>query len=438
MRSNKKRFLIPGVAIGILILVASILLKSSPKVQENFDKARLVEVLPLTLTNSAPEIIAYGRVEPKHSWQAIAEVSGKVIYRHPALESGRMLDAGTLVLQIDPLEYELKHAQALANVNVAQTQLTRLDQEENNLQNTLNIEKQKLALESKEYKRKLELKNKKLISNSEVEAQNQSLLGQKKLVQDLTSTLKLLPDDKKIAQSQLKINQALLQDAQRQLKNTQLVLPFDARIAEVNVEQSQAVTIGNVMFEAQQLGSVEIKAELSLNDAKVLMTSIQSPKSLPGKLPNVEKLGLTANIDLQLTNVKHQWPATVTRIADNINPDQATIGFYLEVKQDFKDLDLNTKPPLTKGMFVSARLQGFNSLQFIIPEKALHGQHIYIMEADNTLSIRQVEVNFRNKQGVAITGELKEGEKLVLNDLIPAIPAMSLKTVNTAPRETQQ
>jgi len=437
MKQNKKRFLIPGVAIGLLTLVASILLKSSPEVQENFDKARLVDVTPLVLLDSAPEIIAYGRVEPKHSWQAISEVSGKVIYRHPALESGRMLDAGTLVLQIDPLEYELKQSQALANVNMAKTQLIRLDQEEKNLRNTLKIEKQKLALENREYKRKLELKNKKLISNSEVEAQNQSLLGQTKLVQDLSSTLKLLPDDRKIALSQLKINQALLQDALRQLENTRLVLPFDSRIAQVNVEQAQAVTIGNIMFEAQQLGSVEIKAELSLSDAKVLMKTVKHPKSNNGQLPDVEKLGLAGYIELQLGNTTHQWPATVTRIADNINPDQATIGFYLEVKQDFKHLDLNNKPPLTKGMFVSAHLQGFASKQFIIPEKALHGQHIYIMQANNTLDIRKVQVVFRNKQGVAVTGELKEGERLVLNDLIPAIAKMSLKTANTIQEEAK-
>lgn len=437
MSENKKRFLIPGVVIGIVVLVAAVLFKSSPEVQENFDKARLVEVIPLTLVDSAPEIIAYGRVKPKHSWQAISEVSGKVIYRHPELESGRMLDAGTLVLQIDPLEYELKQAQALANVNMAKTQLTRLDQEEKNLRSTLSIEKQKLTLENQEYKRKLELKKKKLISNSEVEAQKQSLLGQTKLVQDLSSALNLLPDDRKVAQSQLNVNQALLQDAQRQLENTRLILPFDARIAEVSVEQAQAVTIGNIMFEAQQLGAVEIKAELSLNDAKVIMATVDHPKSQNGQLPDVEQLGLTGSIELQLGNQTHQWPAFLTRISDNINPDQATIGFYLEVKQDFKNLDLANKPPLTKGMFVSARIQGFASQQFIIPEKALHGQYIYIMDIDNTLSIREVQVRFRNKQGVAISGELKEGEKLVLNDLIPAIPAMSLKVNETNQAEAK-
>lgn len=423
----KKRFLIPGVIAGIIILILAVLSKSSPEVQPNFDKARLVDVMHLELTNSAPEIIAYGRVEPKNSWQAIAEVSGKVVYRHPELESGRLLPAGTLVLKIDPLEYQLKQSQALANVNMANAQLTRLEQEQKNLISSIDIEKQKLVLENQEYQRKLELKKKSLISNSEVEAQKQSLLVQTKLVQDLSSALKLIPDDKKVAQAQLKINQALQKDAQRQLDNTHIILPFDARIAEVNIEKAQAVTLGNTMFEAQQLGTVEIKAELSLKDAQSLMLSLQRDKSQDDKLLDVEQLGLSANIELHMGNKLHQWPAKLTRIADNINPEQATIGFYLEVKQNIKELDLTKKPPLTKGMFISARLQGFSSQQFVIAEKALHGDKIYIMDAENNLSIRQVTVHFRNSQGVSISGDFKAQDRLILNDLIPAISGMSLK-----------
>lgn len=436
MTSNKKRLLIPGVLGGIIILVLSIVFKSSPSVQPNFDKSRLVSVKPLTLQQAAPSILAFGRIEPKNSWQAIAEVSGKVIYRHPQLESGRLLTAGTLVLAIDPLEYELKQAQALANVSATKAQLTRLQQEQKNLNSSLDIEKQKLTLVDQEYQRKVSLKEKKLISSSDLEAQKQSLLIQEKLVEDLSSALKLIPDDTKVAQAQLNVNQALLDDAKRQLENTRLILPFDARIAEVNVENAQAVSIGNVLFEGNQLGDVEVKAELSLQDAETLMDSVTTFPA-KGSLPNVEKLAFDANIELQMGSKVHVWPAKLTRIAHNIDPDQATIGFYLEVAQDYKQLDLGKKPPLTKGMFVSANIEGFLSEQFMIPEKALHGDNVYVMDTNKQLSIRSVQVKFRNKAGVAIIGDIKQGELLILNDLIPAIPGMSLKTKDIE-SETQE
>lgn len=417
MSKLKKRYIIPGVAVGILVLFASIAFKSSPELQPGFDKARLVTVQPLSLLASAPEALAYGRVAPKNSWQAIAEVSGKVTYRHPNLESGRMLPAGTLVLKIDPLQYQLQASQAEANVTMAQAQLARIEQQQKNYTTSIAIEQQKLVIEQQEYQRKLELKKKKLLSNSEVEAQKQSLLVQKKLVEDLNSSLNLLPDDKKVAQAQLSINQAQLQDAQRQLADTDIVLPFDALIADVNIEQAQAVTMGSSMFEAQQLGTVEIEAELSLQDAQTLLQSTQQNSG--------KQLELTANIELQVGNQRHQWPAKVTRIADNIDPNQATIGFYLEVTQ--AQQSKRNKPLLTKGMFVSALIKGVPSQQFMIPEKALHGETIYLLDKDNKLDIRKVQVTFRNGQGVAIRGELETQQQLIVNDIIPAIAGMSLK-----------
>lgn len=426
MSSNKKRLTILGVLVGIIILALSIFFKSSPTIQPNFDKARLVSVQALILQPTAPLVLAFGRVLPKTTWQAIAEVNGKVIYRHPGLESGRLLKAGTLVLKIDPFEYELKKAQAIANVNASKAQLTRLQQEQKNISAGLEIEQEKLQLIDQEYRRKLSLKKKNLISNSDLETQKQTLLAQKNVVLDLNSTLKLLPDDNKVALAELNVNQAMLDDAQRQLLNTQITLPFDARIANVDVENAQVVALGGVLFEAYKLGTVEVKAELSLQDADILMSSVQSFPT-QASLPNVEELGFGANIELQIATKQHQWPAKLTRIADNINAEQATIGFYLEVEQDVAQFQLGAKPPLTKGMFVSANIHGFASSQFMIPEKALHGDLIYVMQENKQLAMRKVQVHFRNKQGVAISGDIKEGEWLILNDLVPAIPGMTLK-----------
>lgn len=426
MNLNKKRFLLLGVLVGALILALSIMFKSSPSVQVNFDNARLVDVIALQKQFVAPEITAFGRVEPKHIWRGIAEVNGKITYRHPKLEAGRLLKAGTLVLTIDPLEYELKLAQAEANLNSTQTQLKRLIQQEENILASLKIERQKLTLVNQEYKRKQTLKKKNLISSSDLDAQKQALLVQRNLVQELTSSLSLMPDDKKVKQAELSVNEAYLEDARRQLENTRFSLPFDARIAEVNIETAQAVTTGSILFEAHQIGIVEVKAELSLQDAQVLMQSITK---IPGEqgFPAIDQLNLEASIALQLGSKHHVWPAQLSRISETINPDQATIGFYLEAQQVFKQVGLLKKPPLTQGMFVTATIKGFQSSQFVVPEKALHGERIYIMDKNNRLQLRSVRVLFRSQQGVAVFGELQTGELLVLNDLIPAIANMKLK-----------
>ncbi|MFT6986714.1 MAG: multidrug efflux pump subunit AcrA (membrane-fusion protein) [Psychromonas sp.] len=437
MRADKKRFAIPGIVLGLLILMAAVALKPSPDLQANYDRARLVEVMSLLKQPAAPLIKGFGRVAPKHTWLGIAEVNGKIIYRHPELETGRLLTKGTMVLEVDPLQYKLKLAQAEANLNSAKAQLTRLAQQQQNLNISLNLEQQKLALVKLEYQRKLGLKNKKLISNSDLENEKRGLLTQRVLVQNLSSSLSLMPDDKKVTEAQININQALLDDAQRQLENTRFILPFDAQIGAVNIEVAQAVTTGSVLFAAQKLGSVEIKAELSQQDANRLRQSVVSfPDNR--QLPSIENLDFKTRVALQLGNKTHYWPAELTRIAETIDPLQGTIGFYVEVRQDLDALDLHNTPLLSNGMFVSVDIQGEASAHFIVPEKALHGTNIYIMDKEEKLRIKTVTVLFRNEQGVAIAGDLSDGEQLVLNDLIPAIAGMSLKSGSSNTSSTKQ
>ncbi|ASJ98262.1 efflux RND transporter periplasmic adaptor subunit [Shewanella marisflavi] len=426
--NNKKRFLLVGVGIGALVLILAALLKPSPSLVAGYDKARPVEVMTLTEQAISPRVIGFGRVEPKHVWQAVAEVGGKVLYRHPQLETGRMLPQGTLVLEIDPLEYQLKVAQAQASLHATEAQLTRLDQQEKNLNTSLKIEQQKLVLAEQEYQRKLTLKKRNLVSSSELENQKQSLLAQTKLVEDLQSSLKLLPDDRKVSEAQLSVDRASLQDAERRLNQTKVVLPFDARVSDINIEQDQVVANGAVMLVAHRLGTAEIKLELSLQDMRTLVSSMFEA-SQPRSMPSIDEFDLQAEVTFQAGNHSFSWPAKVTRVAETVNPNQATIGLYLEVEQDFNQMDLLLRPPLTKGMFVSAVISGKPKQHLVIPERALRGNQVYLMDAEQKLVIKPVEVLFRHEQWVAIEGELNPGDTLVLNDLIPAIAGMSLKPV---------
>lgn len=434
MTANRKLLILPGLLLGLLILVLAVKLKPAPEPAQNYNPARLVELQALSKQQVAPEILGFGRVEPKHVWQAVSEVSGRLVYRHPQLETGRLLPKDTLLLEIDPLEYQLKLAQAQANLNATQTKLTRIDKEARNLATSLKTEQQKLTLVKQEYQRQLVLKQKKLISLSAIENQQQALLTQQKLVHDLESAFELLPDDTKVTVAQLSVDQAQLEDAQRRLDKTRLLLPFDARIAEVNVEQDQVVTLGSLMLVAYQLGQIEVKAEMSLKNMNTLRMSIEG-SPIAAQLKSIEDLQLNAEVTFQTADIHYQWPARVTRVAETVNPDQATVGVYLEVDQAFPELQLleRERPPLTKGMFLSAYIQGYASPQFVVPEKALHGNRVYLMNADNKLQIEPVKILFRCSEGVAISGNLDDGEQLILNDLIPAIPGMALRTAGAKP-----
>lgn len=429
MKLNRKLLILPAILVGVAVLALAINLRSTPAVKPVLNKARPVDVISLQQLPLAPVVTGFGRVKPKVEWQAIAEVSGKVVYRHPGLEKGRVLDAGTTLLKIDPLDYELRLAQAEADVSSSQAQLAKLAQEEQNLKTTLKIEKNRLAISQKELTRKKELRGKGLTSQSAVDLELQNTLASQKVVQDIENQLIVLPNERKVTVAQLEVNQSRVAEARRSLEKTVITLPVDARISSVDIEQDQVVNAQQSMVIAHGIDTVEIDAQVALHDMQVLASSLTQYTAHADGRPRADQLDLTASIQLSSGSFQQQWPAKVTRISDTVSANQATVGVILEVDQDYSQLSPEDAPPLVNGMFVEARLSGQDNAHWVIPERALHGDKIYLVAENNTLQIQPVTVLFRRAGKVAITGELSSRQQLVVNDLLPAVSGMTLQVV---------
>ncbi|KHA59388.1 acriflavin resistance protein [Vibrio variabilis] len=427
MKINKKLLFFPALAVGVIALVTAIKMKPQLPVKPAGDRARIVETIPLELRASAPLAIGFGKVEPKVEWKAIAEVSGRVVYRNPMLQKGQVLQAGTEVIRIDPLDYELKLVQAQADFKSAQTSLAKLSQEEANLKQTLKIEKNRLAIANKELERKQNLRKKGLTSQSDVDQQTQSALSQRKIVLDIENQIGLMPDEKRVAQALVKVNGSKVEEAQRSLEKTIITLPYDLRIAEVDIEQDQVVNQQQTMIVAHGINTMEVEAQLSIHDMHTLASSLGEFERDTSGIPKPDTSFINARIELNSGNVTATWPAKVSRISETVDPNQATAGVILEITQDYRDLNPASAPPLVNGMFVRAYIEGQANPNWVIPERALHGNKVYLLNDLNQLDIRPVEVLYRRDNQVIIDGDFEQGEKLILNDLLPAIEGMQLK-----------
>ncbi|NOH80371.1 HlyD family secretion protein [Vibrio sp. RE86] len=427
MKINKKLLFFPALAVGVLTLVFAVKMKPDLPVKPAGDRARLVETTPLELRAMAPLAIGFGKVAPKIEWKAIAEVTGKVVYRHPQLEKGQVLQAGTEVLRIDPLDYELKLVQAQADLKSAQTSLAKLNQEEDNLQQTLKIEKNRLVISEKELDRKQNLRKKGLNSQSDVDQQEQTTLSQRKLVLDIENQIGLMPDEQRVAEALVKVNASKVDEAQRSLDKTIITLPYDLRISDVEIEQNQVVNLQQTMVTAHGMAVMEVEAQLSIHDMQTLASSLGEFQRDESGIPQPNTAQIEASIELSSGNLKASWPAKLSRISETVDPNQATAGVILEIQQDYRNLNPTSAPPLVNGMFVRATIEGQANPSWVIPERALHGDKIYLMDTDNKLAIKTVSVRYRRDNQVVIDGDLNQGDKLILNDLLPAINGMLLK-----------
>lgn len=427
MKINKKLLFFPALAVGVLTLFFAVKMKPDLPVKPAGDRARLVETTPLELRAMAPLAIGFGKVAPKIEWKAIAEVTGKVVYRHPQLEKGQVLQAGTEVLRIDPLDYELKLVQAQADLKSAQTSLAKLNQEEDNLKQTLKIEKNRLVISEKELDRKQNLRKKGLNSQSDVDQQEQTTLSQRKLVLDIENQIGLMPDEQRVAEALVKVNASKVDEAQRSLDKTIITLPYDLRISDVEIEQNQVVNLQQTMVTGHGMAVMEVEAQLSIHDMQTLASSLGEFERDESGIPQPNTTEIVASIELSSGSLKASWPAKLSRISETVDPNQATAGVILEIQQDYRNLNPTSVPPLVNGMFVRATIEGQANPSWVIPERALHGDKIYLMDADNKLAIKTVSVRYRRDNQVVIDGDLNQGDKLILNDLLPAIDGMLLK-----------
>ncbi|HIE02417.1 MAG TPA: efflux RND transporter periplasmic adaptor subunit, partial [Thiotrichaceae bacterium] len=355
----------------------------------------------------------------------------KVVERHAQLKKGAILKGGEQLLRIDPTDYELAKAQAEANLQSIQAQLNELKVKESNTEISLKIEQQVLNVARKELNRLRKLLRKRAVSQNSADQQERTMLTQNQQVQSLQNNLNLIPTQRQLLNAQRKSAQIQLESAKLNLKRTQISLPFDGRIAEVNVEKKQFAQQGQVLVIADSIDIAEVDAQIAIQRFRHLLqhSSEGNAKVDLNNLP--KRFGLSSTVRLQAGDFKVEWPARFVRASDTVDPQTRTIGIVVAVDNPYRQAIPGIRPPLIKNMFVEVELRGkARQASLIIPRSALHQQQVYLVNQDNRLEKRPVETDFFQTDFVVIKNGLKKGEQLIVSDLIPAIEGMLLKPVN--------
>lgn len=433
----KKWVIIVPILLGIVLVLVLKQNKGIPEQTSPRERAQQVRVITATPATVVPQVRGYGSVRPGKSWEAVAQVTGRILEKHPGFEKGAILEAGSLLLQIDPTNYRLAIAQTEADIEATRAQLLELDASMSNTQASLKIEQQSLALSKKELERKERLVGKGTISHSDLESQKRSLLAQQQSVQSQKNTLNLIPSQRALLEAQLSKQQAVLSSAKRDLENTRITLPFAGRVAEVNVEQEQYVRVGEKLAVVDDLELAEIEAQIPIGRVSELVQSSQSDSLDLEKLAGTNlssRLGLQTTVRLQEGELSASWDARFARFSDTFDPKTRTIGVIVEVDAPYSQVQPGIRPPLVKGLFLEVNLAG-NPMhdRLVIPRSALHQGQVYVINENNRLEIREVKTTLLQPEFAVIASGISEGERIVISDLIPAIEGMLL-----APHDDQQ
>jgi multidrug efflux pump subunit AcrA (membrane-fusion protein) len=429
----KKLLFIPPILLGIAAVYFMTVGREAPEREPVEERARPVRVITVEPVTLVPRVTGFGSIYPGTVWSAIAQVAGEVVYVHPDLKKGAILAAGTEIVRISPADFELAISRVEANIRAAEATLTELEVTETNTAALLDIEKRGLDLRESELARKQELFERGTIAASALELEQRETLAQRKRVQDLENALRLLPTQRAVQREQIAVYRAELESAKLDLARTHIILPFDARVAEVNVESEQFTQAGSSLVTADSLDVAEVEAQIPISQFRAMIEA-GAPDSLPGGVTPeslsriIQTIDVQAIVRLRVGNDVVEWPARFARISDTLDPKTRTVGAIVAVEGAYAMAKPGERPPLTKGMFVEIELRTrAKDDSLIVPRSALHDGQLYVVNADNRLDIRPVTIRLVQGDLAVVDEGIVPAERIVVSDLIPAVVGMLLK-----------
>ena len=428
MRNGLKLALItlPIAMVGAGILAFVISNSAPPKQIELAERASAVRVITAETRVISPKLVGFGVVAPARTFDAIAEVGGKIEYVNPALRDGQILPAGSVLLRLSPTDFNLAIAQANANIRAAEARLAEFEVSEANQRAALEIEREALALKASELARADTLFKAGTMTQTARDGARSAHLAQRQKVQGIEGTLALLPTQRAVQTEQIALYRTNLETAQLNLERSEMTLPFIARVATHSVEVGQFLKVGQSAATLDGVNQAEVVVQVSMDSFRRLVTSRQSgtanlPLDPAQMTETLHRLGLTARVRLRLGDEVVSWNATVDRISDGIDPKTGTVGVVVQVNNAYGQSGSGNRPPLTKGMFVDVVLSSAPISGIVLPRSALRDGQVFIADPDNRLRIVPVKPLLVQGGIAMFDNEITEGSRVVLTPPIPVI-----------------
>lgn len=435
MKITKKLLFFIPVAAGVLLLFFMVNTKKGPSRPQLTEQPRPVSVVTTQPMTIIPRVTGYGYVQPTETWEALPEVSGKIVEIHPELEIGAFIAKGDLLVRIDPQSYDFAESRGLASVMSVDAQLKELAQLKINTQKLLDIERQKSKLTEQDLERKKKLHQQKVISASRLDEEKTNLLVQQTSIDNLINTLKLIPSQEAALQAQKQSDVSSLSERRLDLEKTVIKAPFNCRISAVNIELNQFAPAGTMLVKVVNISKVEIPVQLSPAElSKLLSQRIGELSSLTTTNLNMDAIrkliGISATVRVPLFSKKAEWEGTFMRTSEAIDLETGAITVYVAVDQPYAKIIPSERPPLVPNLYTEVELSGSpRDNRYVIPFQAIHNGVVYLVDAESRLTKHPVTVEMVMGDLAVMRNDLPVNSKVVTTDLVPAITGMLLEPV---------
>lgn len=404
--SKHRLLILPPLILGIGAIFLSPMIKNKPQKIDVVERVTKVRTMIVPALAVVPRAVGYGTVKPSRTWEAVAEVSGQVEWVSNDLKNGRSIVAGTEMLRIEDVNYRLALAQIIAQLNAAivKDKVTATN---------LKIAEKDLKILQSDYKRKKDLLAKGAVSKASAEASQRQMLNGQTQVQNQKNAVELNFVERQVLVAQK-------ESAELDLKRTHMIAPFDVRITDVKIGEAQYANKGQLLFAADGVQIAEIEAQFPMGMLRPLMIG-QENKSLSSVLD------LNAKVRLRTSSLDVSWTARIDRVSGVIDPQTQSLGVVVSIFRPTSQAQPGKRPPLYRNTFVEVELRSEPLTdQIVVPLSTVRKGKVYVVDGEDRLVIKVVDVAFSQGGYAVIKSGVKAGDQIVTSDLVSAIQGMLL------------
>lgn len=420
---------------GVAASVALIKTGPKPRKREYVEDERQVRAIKSQRMTVVPKVVGHGQARPAKTWDAVAQVSGKIVWKNPRLKSGEFFKEDDPLLRIDDSLYKLRTRSSEAAVKKCEAKIQELNSLWTNLEKQVGLQRQTLAMNEKNWDRQKRLFKSKVVSQAVMEEEEISVLKQKNSLENLQSSLNLIPAQIAYQEAELAAAQASLEQAQLDVEHTRIHAPFDCLVDDVSVEELQFVSEGGTLFEIDSIDKAEVTARFRIEQLSMLVgepptkVSEKLEKSMPGERRPPAN-GFKAVVNANDGASTFSWHARFERFSSGIDSLTRMVGMVVSVDKPYNLNHERFQPPLAKGLFCEVEVTGRAQPDLlVVPRDALHDGAVYLVDDQSRLIMRKVIVKFVYDKYAVVAEGLEDGEMLVTSDLLPAVEGMKIAPV---------
>lgn len=326
-----------------------------------------------------------------------ALVSGQIVETSDALREGGQVQAGALLLKIDPIDYRTALAELRAQRAEARAKVSEFESSLAASRQSLAHARDQLKLAEIDLERAEPLAVRGAVSERTVDDRRQILFQRRQSADEIKNNLKIW--EARIIQQKAAVTrlETAIERAERRLAETELRAPFSAYVTEVGAQVGRMVGSNDKV--ATLIDRDWIEARFNLTDDQ-FGRIVAKEGSLAGREVTVRWV---------LGSNTFSYSAVIERVGARISSATGGVEVYARIKSP-------TEPvPLRPGAFVQIDVPDTQYEDvFRLPSTALYsGDRVYAIENERLVT-RKVRVVGGIEEDLLLEGDLKDGDRVML------------------------